>query len=134
MKSKEELLKTFTIVDETDLIAITVLEAQQDEDDNGLQAELLTDELIKLIQKDPTRRLNYLIDLTRVGSHTTERARSAYIRLAKVEKDLRKVGIVGEGFMLKAIVNTIMGVIGKSESVKWFKSLEEARSWIAEDY
>lgn len=134
MKTKEELLETFTIEEEPELVAVTVVEAQQEEENNGLQAELLTEELIKLIAKDPGRKLNYLIDLTPVGSlsYTSERARNAYIRLAKIEKNLRKVAIVGEGVFLKAIVNTIMGVIGKADSVKWFATKEEAREWIAE--
>ncbi|OGY29861.1 MAG: hypothetical protein A3F35_02625 [Candidatus Woykebacteria bacterium RIFCSPHIGHO2_12_FULL_45_10] len=132
MKSDQELLKTIQIdLDENEIINLVYLEDQLDPDNNTRQVELMIEGLAEIVSKHPGKKFNLLADLTPIGSGTymSDRSKEILAR-APVFKELLKIAVVSESFLMKTVVLTISIVTGKSESVKWFDNKEEALEWL----
>lgn len=133
-KTDEELLKTFTIkLREDNVVYIKFFQSETEEDNNGRQAELVVEQIVKAINEDMTQTYSFLIDLTKVGTihYMSGKAKNAYMRLANF-KILKKAAIVGRGLFLEVTLNLIMQAIGRGDSFKMFDNMEEAKAWLVE--
>lgn len=133
MKTDEEILKTFSVRKEENIIVMDFFDAESDPEDNGRQAELVVEQIVKVVNKDLTQTYNFLIDLTKVGTihYISDKARDAYLHLTNL-RILRKAAIVGRGLFLEVTLNLILQSVGRASSYKIFNDLEQAKTWLKE--
>lgn len=133
MKTDPELLKTFSITKDDNVILMDFFEAESNPDDNGRQAELVVAEIVKTVNKDLSKTYNFLVDMTKVGTihHISDKARDAYLHLANL-RILRKAAIVGRGLFLEVTLNLILQSVGRASSFKIFNDREAAKTWLKE--
>jgi hypothetical protein len=134
MRTDEDLQKGFSVKKEGNIIYMDFLEAPPEEEDNGRQAELVVEQIVKVINKDMSQTYSFLIDLTKVGTihYMSDKAKKAYMKLANF-KILKKAAIIGKGLFIEVTLNLIMQAIGRGDSFKMFDSREEALAWLTEE-
>lgn len=132
-KTDSELIKGFTVVKEGNIILMDFTAAETNMEDNGRQAELVVEQILKVINQDTTQTYNFLIDLTKVGTihFISDKAKNAYLKLANF-RILRKAAIVGRGLFLEVTLNLILQTVGRGSSFKMFDNREDARIWLKE--
>lgn len=134
MKTDQELKSSFEIKKlDKNTIFVRMLSSEGEDDNNGRQADLLSEEVMKVVNQDPKILYNFLVDLTLTGtvSHISSHAKEIYINLSKISNQ-DKVAVIGNNLMLEISVNLIMQATGRGQSFKWFKDIEEARRWLNE--
>lgn len=132
MTSDLELSKTFKIEKISDsVIFIEILQGQSQEAENGRQADLIAEQIGEVVNQQPERSFDFLIDLTKAGSITyiSPHARQVYLDLPKISK-FNKAAIVGQSLLLEVTINLLMQATGRGQSFKWFKDKEEAKKWL----
>lgn len=135
MKSDEELLKTFKIDRlENNLLRIEISQAEPVEEDNVRQAELLVAAIVRVEDENPKAIYSFLIDLTKVPTSKSFISHHAHEIYSKFNNHqlLNKAAIVGNSMLLEMAINLIMQAIGRGQSMRWFKDMEEAKKWLAE--
>lgn len=128
----ESIKHSFEVKKEaTDLISVTFKEAFLDPDDNKRQAQLVEEDLIAIINQDPTSTFNLLVNILPIGgfSYMSPEARETYGNLAKL-RHLKKTAVVGNNTFLEITVNLIMQASGKALNFRWFKDRNEALEWL----
>ena len=133
MKTDQELLKGFSVKKEGNLIVMDFWQAEPEEDNNGRQAELAVEQIVKVVNQDMSQTYSFLVDLTKVGTvhYMSDKAKAAYMKLANF-KILKKAAIVGRGLFLEVSLNLIMQAIGRGDSFKMFDDIKDAKAWLAE--
>lgn len=135
MKTDEELLKTFKFtMGDNNLIQIVLFGSETEEDNNGHQAELIVEQIGKIVETDPSKNYDFLIDLTTAGAiHSiSAKARKAYESLSRFS-NLNKSAVVGKSLFLEVTVNLIVQALGRGGNFKWFETVDEAKKWLAEN-
>lgn len=132
-KTDAELLKGFTVKKEGNLILIDFSEAENEPENNGRQAQLVVEEIVKAVNSDMTQTYDFLIDLTKVGTihYMSDQAKESYMKLANF-KILRKAAIVGRSLFLEVTLNLIMQAVGRGDSFRLFDDMASAKAWLAE--
>ena len=107
--------------------------AENEPENNGRQAELVVEQIVKAVNEDMSQTYNFLIDLTKVGTihYISDQAKDAYMKLANF-KILKKAAIVGRSLFLEVTLNLIMQAAGRGDSFKIFDDLDSAKAWLAQ--
>ena len=134
MKTDEVLRKTFEIsVSDENLINIVILSSEPEDDNNGRQAQLIVEEISKIVGTQKDKTFKFLVDLSNSGAiHSISPvARKAYESLGQFN-NLSKSAVVGKSLFLEVTVNLIVQTLGRGGNFKWFETVEEAKKWLAE--
>ncbi len=132
MKTDAQLLKTFKIEKlEKNIIFVEMFGSESEDANNGRQAELVSEAIMKVVNQDPKTLYNFLVDMTLTGtvSRISPHAKEVYINLSKISNQ-DKAAVIGNNLMLEVSVNLLMQATGRGSSFKWFKDREEALEWL----
>ena len=134
MKSDQDIRNTYKVYLEGDnIINLTFTQEQKDQENSARQSELILEDFTEILKKNHGKRYKMLVDLTPVGnaSYISDRSKEIYSK-SPVFKDLLKIAVVSTSFILKVITYTISITTGKSDSVRWFESKNQALKWLSE--
>jgi hypothetical protein len=133
MKTDQELLETFDLTfEEPDIQILTVKASTTTKEDAIRQAQLIEKAYEKMEDEHPGISFRNLSDLRQTHSTGPMPAEARDIFMKSAQK-VRKGAIVGNNLLLEAAVNLIAQAMGKGQSIRWFKDIEEARAWLKED-
>lgn len=129
---QDDLIKqTFSVSTGTDnLIAIDFKKVVEPEDTTRL-AQLVEDSIFEILNKDPNKTYNALLDISAIGGsyYLSPEAKNIYLNLAKL-RQLKKSALVGNNTFIELFVNLAVSASGKDMNFKWFSKREEALNWI----
>ena len=134
MKSDQDIRNSYKVyLEGDDIINLTFTQEQKDKEDNASQSELILEDFTEILKKNHGKRYKMLVDLTPVGnaSYISDRSKEIYSK-SSVFKDLLKIAVVSTSLILKVITYTISITTGKSDSVRWFDSKNQALKWLSE--
>ena len=126
-----DLKQTFAIaLDKNDLIIINFKTTVEQKDTTRL-AQLVEDAIFEILNKDPNKTYNVLMDITAIGgsSYLSPEAKDIYLNLAKL-RQLKKSALVGNNTFIELFVNLAISAAGKDMNFKWFTEREEALKWV----
>ncbi len=129
---QDDLIKqTFSVSTGTDnLITIDFKKVVEPEDTTRL-AQLVEDAIFEILNKDPNKTYNALLDISAIGGsyYLSPEAKNIYLNLAKL-RQLKKSALVGNNTFIELFVNLAVSAAGKDMNFKWFSKREEALNWI----
>ena len=134
MKSGQDIRNSYKVyLEGDDIINLTFTQEQKDKEDNTSQSELILEDFEEILKKNPGKKYKMLVDLSPVGnaSYISDRSKEIYSK-SSVFKDLLKIAVVSTSLILKVITYTISITTGKSDSVRWFDSKNQALKWLSE--
>ena len=134
MKSDQDIRNSYKVyLEGDDIINLTFTQEQKDKEDNTSQSELILEDFEEILKKNPGKKYKMLVDLSPVGnaSYISDRSKEIYSK-SSVFKDLLKIAVVSTSLILKVITYTISITTGKSDSVRWFDSKNQALKWLSE--
>jgi len=134
MKSGQDIRNSYKVyLEGDDIINLTFTQEQKDKEDNTSQSELILEDFEEILKKNPGKKYKMLVDLSPVGnaSYISDRSKEIYSK-SPVFKDLLKIAVVSTSLILKVITYTISITTGKSDSVRWFDSKNQALKWLSE--
>jgi len=134
MKSDQDIRNSYKVyLEGDDIINLTFTQEQKDKEDNASQSELILEDFEEILKKNPGKKYKMLVDLSPVGnaSYISDRSKEIYSK-SPVFKDLLKIAVVSTSLILKVITYTISITTGKSDSVRWFDSKNQALKWLSE--
>ena len=134
MKSGQDIRNSYKVyLEGDDIINLTFTQEQKDKEDNASQSELILEDFEEILKKNPGKKYKMLVDLSPVGnaSYISDRSKEIYSK-SSVFKDLLKIAVVSTSLILKVITYTISITTGKSDSVRWFDSKNQALKWLSE--
>jgi len=134
MKSDQDIRNSYKVyLEGDDIINLTFTQEQKDKEDNASQSELILEDFEEILKKNPGKKYKMLVDLSPVGnaSYISDRSKEIYSK-SSVFKDLLKIAVVSTSLILKVITYTISITTGKSDSVRWFDSKNQALKWLSE--
>ena|SRR3972149_9626423 len=134
MKSDQDIRNSYKVyLEGDDIINLTFTQEQKDKEDNTSQSELILEDFEEILKKNPGKKYKMLVDLSPVGnaSYISDRSKEIYSK-SPVFKDLLKIAVVSTSLILKVITYTISITTGKSDSVRWFDSKNQALKWLSE--
>jgi len=134
MKSGQDIRNSYKVyLEGDDIINLTFTQEQKDKEDNASQSELILEDFEEILKKNPGKKYKMLVDLSPVGnaSYISDRSKEIYSK-SPVFKDLLKIAVVSTSLILKVITYTISITTGKSDSVRWFDSKNQALKWLSE--
>jgi len=100
-------------------------------EENTRSSELITQKINELLDKNPGKYFNWLIDLTTTGKmkNMPSQSRKNYATFAK-NKQIKKVAVAGGGAVVRTIVSFIISLTGRKENFKWFGDRNLALEWL----
>lgn len=134
MKTDQELRQGFKIfVDNGNVINLIFLKQETKSDVVNRAAELVEEDVLKIVNDNPQIIYNGLIDISIFGnkiSSVSQETRKTYAK-AMSHKQLKNIAIVGlNNIFYKTVIALIAQAAGKQ--VKWFSDKEEAIKWLKE--
>jgi len=137
MKSNEEIRKTFKIfIDESGLINLDCFKMEKEAEDNARMMELIKDDFFKIFDENPGKKFRILADMTTIGginrygfSLQTRKIGAQLIGHQQIEKG----ALVTPSIFVKTVIDFIIALVRKKDSVKIFLDKEEALKWLTEN-
>ena len=134
---KEEIKKFFKIfIDEKGLINLVCYKMGKKARENTLMIELIRDNLFEIFNQNPEKKFKIITDMTPLGkiksgglSPQTRKISTEIIRHPNLEKG----ALVTPSVFIKTIINLIIILVGRSNSIKVFSEKEKALKWLLEE-
>ena len=129
--SDEKILQysDFKVVDS--IIVLKFISPIEDVYENNRSSELIIQKINEILDKNPKKSFNWLIDLTTVGKmkNMPSQSRKNYAELGK-DKRIKKIAVAGGGVVVKTITNFIVRLTGRMNDFKWFDDTNSALVWL----
>jgi hypothetical protein len=130
--SDRELQQAYEVsLDDDSTINLVSLHVVRDPESNTRLAELIEQDVERILDLDPDKRYCLMINLLPLGNdgYASSKARKAYARISSHEQ-IRKFAIVGGGVFSRTLAGLIIRAAGRGQSVRWLASREEAVEWL----
>jgi len=134
MISDEELKQAYQVfLDDDGIINLILLKAVREPESSTCLARLIRNDVMTILDGDPTREFDMLVDLFPAGKggRTSSKARKIYAEIS-THAQTRKFAIVGGSALARTTAKFLIHAAGKGRSMKWFTSKEEALAWLKE--
>ena len=135
MKSDKELKKNFkTYLDKNNVIFHVLNKMELDRDDSVCMSELEYEGVKKILDKNNHKEFSLFVNLLKLAknvSYMSSGARQNYKKMI-MEKQLKKIAIVGNNIFLKVLAGFLSRAAGVSNKVKWFTREDKAFDWFKE--
>lgn len=133
MLEDKNIQKTFQIGgDGEGILYLEFLGIVDTVEDNIRQADLIKNHLIKILQDNPERQFNCLVDLSPIKKTThfpSPKASDIYAQMVD-NKQFKKIAIVVPSSLSRAVINFIFQKVIKKTKAKFFKNRGEAIGWL----
>lgn len=133
MKTDQELQRKFksSLVD-GNIINLVFFEEETNPEDSARLAELVKEAILKILNENPQKSYNGLIDIIALKekvSYLASGIREIYAAIMS-QKQIKNIAIVGANVFYETAIGFMIQAAGKSESIKWFSDKEEALKWL----
>lgn len=136
MKSDEEIRKTFKIsIDEEGIINLLVFVMEKESEDNARMTELIKEDFLKIFDENLNKKFKILADLTPIGrinsygfSHQARKTGAQLMDHQQIEKG----ALVTSNIFVKTVIDFIIALVRKRDSIKIFLNKEGAIKWLKE--
>ncbi len=131
-----DILKAFKVfVDKDGILNLHFLRDIAEPAADILMSQLIENEILKILNKDPGKIYNALVDLSFEdrSKMVTSKSRKTYIRVSQ-HKQLDKIAIVGGSVFIRTVAGFILQTAGKSKKMKWFNNKEKALKWLKKKF
>lgn len=127
----EEILKTFKVSNEGNNIRVKFFEDISDKKANVRVAELVCEQVYKILDKNTNQKFYIIMDLLDLGNSgtSTRKARETYAKIINRDQ-IDKIAVIGGSVVMKTIANFIMYLTNKKNSFRFFENNEDAKKWL----
>jgi len=136
MKTDEELRKTFKMsLDEKGIINLVVFVMEKDPEDSAHVMELIKDDFLKIFSENPDKKFRVLADMSPIGAISrygfSSQVRKIGAQLMSNEQ-IEKGALITSSIFVKTVIDFIVTLVRKRDSIKIFLNKEDAISWLKE--
>ena len=134
MKSDQELKQAYNVfVDDEGMLNLVTLEVIRGPESNTRQAELIRQDVMTILDKDPHREYDMIVNLLPLGKagYASSRARKIYLEISS-HRQIRRFAIVGGSVFVRTMAGFFIRAAGKAEHMKWYAGEQEALEWLKE--
>ena len=134
MKSDQEIRQAFDVfVDDEGILNLVTLGVIKEPESNTRQAELIQQDVMRILDKDPHKEYDMIVNLLPLGKagYASSRARKIYLQISS-HRQIRRFAIVGGSVFVRTMAGFFIRAAGKGEHMKWFADREDAAKWLKE--
>jgi hypothetical protein len=134
MISSEGIRQAYEVfVDDQGILNLVSLEVVRDPQSNTRLAELIQQDVTRILDEDPSAAYDMIVDLVPLGKagYASRRARRVYLEISS-HRQIRRFAIVGGSVFVRTMARFFIRAAGKGDNMKWFADREEAAKWLEE--
>jgi hypothetical protein len=134
MRSDRELRRAYEVyVDEQEIINLVSLQVVRDRESNTRLAELIYQDVMRILDGHPNKSYTMLVNLLSVGKdgYASSKARKIYLQMSSHDR-VTKFAIVGGSVFARTMAGFIIRAAGKDQAMRWLPSRKEAVVWLKE--
>ena len=134
MKSDQEIKRVFEVfVDDEGILNLVTLGVIKEPESNTRQAELIRQDVMRILDEDPHKEYDMIVNLLPLGKagYASSRARKIYLQISS-HRQIRRFAIVGGSVFVRTMAGFFIRAAGKGEHMKWFINREDALEWLKE--
>lgn len=131
MKTDVELLQSFKVSVEGNVVNVVVFQQEQEDDDYIRVAELSRDMCFKIFEENKEKIFHFIVDIGKVKDKIPEKSNKIYGAIAQ-HPQVDKAAIISQEALIKLVCNVIGYFTGKAHKIRCFASRPEALQWLEE--
>ena len=134
MKSDGELKQAYEVfLDDDGIVNLVSLEVIRDPESNTRLAELIHQDVMRILDEDPRKKYDLIVNLLPIGKggYASSKARKTYLQISSHDQ-IRRFAIVGGSLFARTMAGFVIRAAGKGGTMRWLAGREEAVEWLKE--